>query len=80
MRNINTHEPYLELRQIREVMRDREEQVRAIPLLSGLHSYSERGQDYIDELKAMIRVNRPIVEAIMEQENSATPEAAVSSN
>jgi len=45
-----------------------------------LHSYSERGQDYIDELKAMIRVNRPIVEAIMEQENSATPEAAVSSN
>lgn len=80
MRNINTHEPYLELRQIREVMRDREKQVRAIPLLSGLHSYSERGQDYIDELKAMIRVNRPIVEAIMEQENSATPEAAVSSN
>ncbi|PYE34362.1 Bax protein [Idiomarina fontislapidosi] len=80
MRNINTHDPYLELRQIRQVMRQRDEQVRAIPLLSGLHSYSERGQDYIDELKAMIRVNRPIVDAIIEQEDAATSEAAAASN
>ncbi|OIN02139.1 peptidoglycan hydrolase [Idiomarina sp. MD25a] len=80
MRNINTHNPYLELRQIREVMRERDEQVRAIPLLSGLHSYSERGQEYIDELKAMIRVNRPIVDAIIEQDDAATEASTAAAN
>lgn len=64
MRNINTHAPYLELRMLREHKRNRDQQVKAMELVEGLGSYSERGDEYIEELQAMIRVNRPIVEAV----------------
>lgn len=67
MRNINTHPPYLELRMLREEKRRRDVQIRAMELVEGLGSYSERGDEYIEELQAMIRVNRPIVEAVKQQ-------------
>ncbi|HAS14654.1 MAG TPA: peptidoglycan hydrolase, partial [Idiomarina abyssalis] len=38
-------------------------------LITGLSSYSERGEDYIEELRAMIRINRPIVERVSEELN-----------
>ncbi|WP_241968692.1 glucosaminidase domain-containing protein [Idiomarina tyrosinivorans] len=64
MRNINSHPAYLELRLIREEQRLDGEPVTAVKLIEGLHSYSEKGQHYIDILDDMIRVNRPIVKEI----------------
>jgi Bax protein len=58
MRNINRHYAYKELRVIRQELRQGDKPVTAIALAVGLSSYSERGQEYIDELLSMLRVNR----------------------
>lgn len=68
LRNINTHPAYLELRVLREQRRAEGLDIRALDLTPGLLSYSERGEDYIDELNAMIRVNRPIIVELIEAE------------
>ncbi|MGQ4275922.1 glucosaminidase domain-containing protein [Pseudidiomarina sp. E22-M8] len=61
LRNLNTHPAYFELRQLRAQQRDRKNRIRALDLTPGLLSYSERGEAYVEELNAMIRVNRPII-------------------
>jgi Bax protein len=63
LRNINTHYAYSELRGIRARLRNNQQQIAAEPLAQGLMSYSERGQDYIDELLEMIRFNRKYIGA-----------------
>ncbi|MCK7458576.1 glucosaminidase domain-containing protein [Idiomarina aminovorans] len=70
MRNINTHGAYLDLRLLREQKRLDNADIRARDLITGLSSYSERGEEYIDELRAMIRINRPIVERVSEELNT----------
>ncbi|WP_440055795.1 glucosaminidase domain-containing protein [Pseudoalteromonas sp. T1lg65] len=57
-RNINTHNAYLELRNVRAQLRAQKEPIAATKLTAGLMSYSERGEDYIEELNDMIRHNR----------------------
>lgn len=64
LRNINTHPAYLELRQIRESHRQQGEPISSTDLTQGLLSYSERREAYIEELNAMIRVNRPLIQEI----------------
>ena len=66
LRNINTHAAYLELRLLRQQRRAEGKDIRALDLTPGLLSYSERGEDYIDELNAMIRVNRPMIVELIE--------------
>ncbi|WP_246840493.1 glucosaminidase domain-containing protein [Lacimicrobium sp. SS2-24] len=63
LRNINTHYAYSDLRTIRAKLRNNQQQIAAEPLAQGLMSYSERGQDYIDELLEMIRFNRKYIDA-----------------
>ncbi len=58
IRNLNRHYAYKDLRMIRENLRQDGKPVTAVALASGLLSYSERGQEYIDELRSMLRVNR----------------------
>jgi Bax protein len=58
IRNINRHYAYKDLRVIRQNLRQADEPVTARDLAVGLSSYSERGQEYIDELLSMLRVNR----------------------
>lgn len=58
IRNLNRHYAYQELREIRSQLRQQNKPVTARALVHGLHSYSERGQDYIDELVGMMRVNK----------------------
>lgn len=55
--NINTFPSYLDLRRIRESLRNDAKPIDGISLTEGLSSYSERGADYIDELQAMIYYN-----------------------
>ncbi|GGD52709.1 glucosaminidase domain-containing protein [Lacimicrobium alkaliphilum] len=63
LRNINTHYAYSDLRDIRARLRSNQKEIAAEPLAQGLMSYSERGQDYIDELLEMIRFNRKYIDA-----------------
>jgi len=77
MRNINTHGAYLDLRLSREQKRLENEAITASDLIVGLESYSERGVEYIEELRAMIRINRPIVNEVRQQlDTEASSEAA----
>ena len=58
IRNLNRHYAYKELRDIRADLRAQDKPITANALVHGLQSYSERGQDYIDELLSMMRVNK----------------------
>lgn len=65
MRNLNTHPAYFELRTLRAEQREQGGDIRAMDLTPGLLSYSERGEDYVEELNSMIRVNRPLILAAL---------------
>ena len=58
IRNLNRHYAYEELRNIRQALRENHQPIKAEALVQGLMSYSERGQDYIDELLNMISYNK----------------------
>lgn len=62
IRNLNRLYAYQSLRQIRLNLRQYNKPVTAQALSKGLMSYSERGQDYIDELLSMLRVNKTFME------------------
>lgn len=57
LKNINTGRVYASLRKIRSQMRHEGKPVTAHQLAGGLSHYSERGQAYVKEIRAMIRVN-----------------------
>lgn len=65
IRNLNRLYAYEELRQIRLHLRKTNKPVTAKALSKGLMSYSERGQDYIDELLSMLRVNEKYMEVTL---------------
>lgn len=57
IRNLNSHDAYRELRLKRSELRQNEELITGLELAEGLTQYSQRGQEYIRELQAMIRFN-----------------------
>lgn len=57
MRTINTHRAYDGLRAIRAEQRAIADRLLGMELAEGLLAYSERGEDYVREIQAMIRVN-----------------------
>lgn len=56
--NLMSHPAYEDFRQLRADMRARGELLSSLRLADGLLRYSERGQDYVDSLKGMIRHNK----------------------
>ncbi|MBY6203494.1 glucosaminidase domain-containing protein [Halomonas denitrificans] len=62
LHNLNTHPAYAPLRRIRAGLREAGEPPRALALADGLIRYSERRQAYVDEIKAVIRTNRPLID------------------
>lgn len=56
-RNINTHSAYEELRVLRQELTSADTLPTAVELIQGLSRYSERGLDYIEDLKAIIQYN-----------------------
>ncbi|HAM48099.1 MAG TPA: hypothetical protein DCO73_10200 [Alphaproteobacteria bacterium] len=58
LRNLNTHRAYAALRQNRVQMRAEGTEPRGWALAGHLESYSQRGVDYIAELRKIIRINR----------------------
>jgi len=57
MHNLNTHNAYQKLRQKRAAIRAEKLKPTGMELVSTLDKYSERGQDYVDDLLSIIRVN-----------------------
>lgn len=57
MNNLNTHGAYRRLREVRAELRKAQKPVTGIALSVGLLNYSQRGEEYIKEIKAMIRQN-----------------------
>ncbi len=57
IRTLNTNAAYVELRDIRANSRQMAEHFTGHELAKGLLRYSERGEDYIEEIQQMIRVN-----------------------
>ena len=56
--NLMSHPAYEDFRRIRAQLREDGQPLSSLALADGLTSYSERGQEYVDTLKGMIRVNR----------------------
>lgn len=56
--NINSHPAYAELRSIRTELITHNQKVTGTELAAGLLNYSERGEQYITELRDMIRFNK----------------------
>jgi len=56
--NLSSHPAYEDFRRLRAELRARGEPLTSLALADGLVRYSERGQEYVDTLKGMIRVNR----------------------
>lgn len=56
-RNINTHPSYSHFRRMRARMREQEKNLDPIQLAYGLGSYSQRGDNYIDEVQTIIQQN-----------------------
>jgi len=57
IRNINRGDMYKPLRLVRMEMRDAEKNPTAHALAAGLLGYSERKQEYVDEIRSMIKKN-----------------------
>ncbi len=58
MLNLNRHAAYGRLRTLRAAMRARGERIDGLALIAGLDRYSERGDGYQRNLRAIIRANR----------------------
>jgi uncharacterized FlgJ-related protein len=56
--NLSAHPAYEPLRRLRADLRAKGKPLDSLALADGLVKYSERGQDYVDELKGIIRVNK----------------------
>ena len=63
MRNLNRHPAYQNFREIRSQLRTQQKPITGLALSQGLEKYSERGQDYIEELQRMIRFNRALIDS-----------------
>ncbi|MFT6269094.1 MAG: Bax protein [Alphaproteobacteria bacterium] len=61
MRNLNSHPAYKDLRLIREKQRNNQKPITAYSMAEGLTKYSERGEEYVDELRDMMRINKDLI-------------------
>lgn len=58
LRNLNMGHAYGELRRLRAAMREDGKALDALVLAGGLLRYSQRGEAYVEEIRAMIRSNK----------------------
>lgn len=56
--NLSSHPAYEDFRRLRAERRAAGKPLRSMDLAEGLKNYSERGQEYVDTLKSVIRVNK----------------------
>ena len=56
--NINTNRAYIQLRKIRSDNLNASRKLTGLDLAAGLTHYSERGHEYVSEIRAMIKFNQ----------------------
>lgn len=56
--NLNSNNAYKELRNIRADLRANKKPVTGLALVHGLDHYSQRGQDYVNEIEGLIQYNK----------------------
>jgi Bax protein len=56
--NLNTHPNYQKFRRMRLALQESGAPITGLALVDGLDGYSERGSDYVSEIRSMIRANR----------------------
>lgn len=61
MRTLNSHPAYTDMRLIRLKQRNNQKPITANALAEGLTRYSERGEEYVDEIRQMIRINEDLM-------------------
>jgi Bax protein len=61
MRNLNSHPAYKDMRLIRQKYRSNQKPITAYSMAEGLTKYSERGEEYVDELRDMMRINKELI-------------------
>lgn len=72
MRNLNTHQAYERFRILREQAHRRGETMSPVAMAAGLNRYSERGYDYVRDVRALIESNQ-LIEATAEVALMAPP-------
>jgi Bax protein len=55
--NLNTHDSYREFRDLRNKLRLNDQPITGLALVNGLRNYSERGEEYVNQIASMIRSN-----------------------
>jgi Bax protein len=70
MHNLNTGRSYAKLRNVRARMRDESKEPDASDMAGGLVSYSERGMDYVNEIRSMLRHNHEVIADVKSRMNS----------
>jgi Bax protein len=55
--NLNTHHSYTEFRDLRNKLRIADQPITGLALVPGLSNYSERGEEYVEQIASMIRSN-----------------------
>jgi Bax protein len=68
MHNLNTHPAYQSMRSYRAELRAADKPLSASAMAQGLIHYSERGQDYVDSVKNLIKSNRPLINKVKSPE------------
>lgn len=61
LKNMNTHPGHRELRRLRQSQRAAGVEPDAQTLVAGLGNYSERGADYVEEIRSMLAQNRSVI-------------------
>jgi len=56
--NLSSHPAYEDFRRLRAELKSKGQPLTSLTLADGLIRYSERGQEYVDTLKSIIRVNK----------------------
>lgn len=56
--NLNRNAAYKSLRATRQSLREKQESISGLALAEGLLSYSQRGEEYVDEIKGLIEYNK----------------------
>ncbi len=72
--NINTHPSYRSFRELRAYMRERGQAPDAMVLVLGLSNYSERREEYVEQVRAVIRQNG-LLERDRPESEAAPPES-----
>lgn len=75
--NLNTHFAYEGLRQQRANLRSKGKEVSAHTLIAALERYSERGTDYLAQLRSLLATNAPLIERMHKSDRLVASNSAV---